>query len=654
VGGTVAAGLAVGLGLSMSLSTPGGGAAAVSQWNRFVQSVDRQAAAAQRAVGRCGATAGCTQTALEQETAALRSDVPLLDAVRFPSAQEQAQAAQIASLLREMGELAGGPIDRQAEYTDRLARPVLETYDRQGEVVNEVRYNPLYEESVRQVYGLGVVGCNYGPRPLPYTVHFALLYLLSQSDPGLACPVTLTASTAYVLSRYGSDGQRERYLPQLAVRSPGPFRDGATFVTEKQGGSDAGAAQTLAAPLAPGEEALVRERYGPGAEEIVRLTGEKWFASNADADLCLVTARPPGAPEGTKGLGLYLMPRRLADGGPNAYRLRRLKDKLGTPGLATGELELEGAFAELVTPPPEGFKHMLEALEFSRIANAAASAGIHRRVYLEAKLYADQREAFGGPLRRYPMVQQTIVTMLAELEAAEALAFCAARAFDAAVREASPEAIAFHRLTTALAKYRTGEVAVRNASRAIEVLGGNGYVEEYVTARMYREAQVLPVWEGPANIQALELLRTLAPRWRADLVLGRKVGEAAALAGQDARTQGLGALLERRWREAEEVLARLLREPGEAPRYARRLAEFLSEILEFSLLLREAAQGVRRGDERKLVLAWWLARLHLQPARAQGALEDLGWLDGVYGALTEERPVDGVRLPALEEEVSLR
>ena len=553
-------------------------------------------------------------------------------------------------LLMRMGELAGGPIDRQAEYTDRMARPVLETYDRQGNVVNEVRYNPLYEESVRQVYGLGTVGCSYGPQALPYAVHFALLYLLSESDPGLACPVTLTASTAYVLARHGSPGQIERYLPLLAVRQDGPFADGATFVTEKQGGSDAGLATTEARPLGSADAAQAAA-YGARDRELVRLYGEKWFASNADADLALVTARPPGAPEGTRGLGLYLMPRRLADGRPNAYRIRRLKDKLGTTGLATGELELDGAFAELVTPPGEGFKQMLEALEFSRIANAAASAGIHRRAYLEAVLYARERVAFGRPLSRQPMVQQTIVTMLAELTAATALAFAAAQGLDAATGDPTPENVAWHRLTTAIAKYRTGEVAVRNASRAIEVLGGNGYVEEYVTARLYREAQVLPVWEGPANIQALELLRTLTPRWRAQDLLASRLARVAESAAPAPQSRELGQLLVRRAADADEALRWVETHPEEAPVHARRLLDLLSEVLEFALVLEDAVTDLGTGDERGVVLAWWLARLHLAPSPRHGVGEDLAWLDGIYDALTAGEPVHGVRLPELGVEV---
>src|SRR5690606_23007954 len=235
--------------------------------------------------------------------------------------------------------------------------------------------------------------------------------------------------------------------------------------------------------------------------------GEKWFCSNADADVALVTARPEGAPEGTRGLALFVIPRQLPDGRLNSYQIRRLKDKLGTTSVATGEIELLRAQAELVAPPPQGFHRMMEALQFSRIDNAFGSAGLMRRAFLEAAVYAQQRWAFGSRLRDYPMVQETRLDMLTEWEAGLALALEAAAAWEAWLARDDQESRAWQRLVTALAKYRTAEDAVRNASRAIEVLGGNGYVEEFPTARLLRDAQVTPVWEGPANIQALELLR---------------------------------------------------------------------------------------------------------------------------------------------------
>lgn len=541
-------------------------------------------------------------------------------------------------LLERMGDLAGNAIDRQAEYTDRHARPMLDTYDRQGQVVNHVTYNPLYEESVRQVYGLGIVGVSYGPSPLPYTVHHALLYLLSQSDPGLACPVTLTASCAFVLNRHGSQRQKERYLPGLTVRAPGAFLDGATWVTERAGGSDAGAASTQAEPVGSADGAL---------DVLVRLTGEKWFSSNADADLALVTARPAGAEPGTRGLGLYLMPRLLDGGGMNHYRIRRLKDKLGTTGLATGEIELDGAVAELVSPPPLGFRHMLEALEFSRIANAVAASGIHRRVYLEAQLYAAQRSAFGERLDRFPMVQETIVSMLAELEASLLLSFEAVEALDAASFRGDERMLGWQRLVTALAKYRTGEDAVRNASRAIEVFGGNGYVEDYVTARMLREAQVLPVWEGPANVQALEVLRLLGGRHHTERLLLERVRSVAEVALANSAARELGALLLAEAQSLEAALGWLAQRPQEAPRHARRLMEWMADLLGVTLLLEQAAPELAVGDHRSLSLAWWLAASRLAPLPLHGISGATDWVSAAYPALTGGDAVGPIDLPAL-------
>ncbi len=554
---------------------------------------------------------------------------------------EQTHWQRALPLLQRMGELAGGQIDRQAEYTDRHGRPILATYDRQGAVVNTVIYNPLYEQSVREVYGLGIVGCTYGPERLPHSVHFALLYLLSQADPGLACPVTLTAATAFVLDRHGSASQKAKYLPGLTVCQPGPFLDGATWVTERAGGSDAGAAETVAAPV-PEE--------GPG---LFRLSGEKWFASNADADLALVTARPPGAPGGTGGLGLYLLRRQLDGGQINRYRIRRLKDKLGTTGLATGEIELDGALAEEVSAPPDGFPHMLEALEYSRVANAAASAGIHRRAFLEASIYAGQRTAFGGPLARYPMIQETVLTMLAEQEASLLLAFEAAAALDQVAFYGHGEEAGWQRLLTALAKYRTGEDAVRNTSRAIEVLGGNGYVEDYVSARLYREAQVLPVWEGPANIQALEVLRLIGPRYRADQVLLSRLRGAAQAAAETASSRELGRRLSAEVGALERALAWLSANPDQGYRHGRRLMDWMADLIETALLLERAEAELGRGDHRSLILAWWLLARGASGLPGRGLGADLSWLQSAYQPLVDGEPVPAVMLPELPEEVQV-
>ncbi len=495
-------------------------------------------------------------------------------------------------VLHAMGRLVGGPVDARAQFTDREWPPKLVHYDRQGQVIDRIIYNPGYLETVRDVYGLGIVGLNYrdfaAGRRAPYLLTFALGYLVSQADPGFYCPVTLTGACALVINKYASPELKAKYLPHLISMGDDdvPLQQGATWVTEIQGGSDVGANQTVA-------------RLEDGAW---RLYGEKWFASNADADICLVTARPEDAPGGTKGLGLYIVPRRLPDGSLNNYRIKRLKDKLGTRGLPTGEVALEGARADLLGSPPQGFKYMMEALGYSRLCNAIASVGIMRRAFLEAVVYASRREAFGQPIWRYPMVQDTLVRMLVDLEATSALVFLTAAVFDEVEWEGREDRRPWLRLLTALSKYRSGELAIPTASRAIEVLGGNGYVEEYVTARLYRDAQVLPVWEGPANIQGLEVLRVLGPKYRAHEPFFEHVNR--TLEGlEDPLACRLAAVVQRERQGLQQAMAHLAANPDDALFHARHLADYMADVLEATLLLDEADQALQAGDARKLVVA---------------------------------------------------
>ena len=362
---------------------------------------------------------------------------------------------------------------------------------------------------------------------------------------------------------------------------------GGTWVTEKQGGSDVGATATTARR----------------AEGGFRLRGLKWFASNVDGGLALTLARPEGAAGGGQGLGLYLVPAQDPDGAPNRYRIRRLKEKLGTRGLATGEIELEDAHALEVAPPPDGLRTMMAALGYSRIHNAMASAGIQRRAFAEALAHAETRSAFGQRLAAYPMVQDQLVEMQVRLEASVALAFAAARAFDAAER--TPAEQPWMRLVTALAKYLTAAWAITATSRAIEILGGNGYTEEYPTARLYRDAQVLTVWEGPPNIQALEVLRLAgagspglaAFDARLDSALNKPF---VATHPAFARPR---ALIAQARREAAALAAMIRGDEAEAPRQAHRLMDRMARGLASALLLEEAATDWAAGDARKAVVA---------------------------------------------------
>ena len=491
-----------------------------------------------------------------------------------------------AERLSSFGGWVASTVDEQADYTNRFAPPVLETLDEGGRPRSVVRHNPLYAAVHREVYERGIVGLNYGPEPRPYTLTFALGYLLAQSDISIHCPVTLTGAVAHVLDRFAPEQVRDAHLTAL-TRMDGTAATGGTWVTEKQGGSDVGATETVA------------RRTNEG----IVLSGLKWFASNVDGGLALTLARPEGAAGGGSGLGLYLVPARSPDGAPNRYRIRRLKDKLGTRGLATGEIELEDAHAVEVAPPPGGLRTMMAALGYSRIHNAMASAGIQRRAFAESLAHAETRSAFGNRLAAYPMVQDQLVEMQVRLEASVALAFAAARAFDAAQSE--PAEQPWMRLVTALAKYLTAEWAITATSRAVEILGGNGYTEEYPTARLYRDAQVLTVWEGPPNIQALEVLRLAgaespglaAFHARLDAILNKPFA-----ANHSAFVRARALIFQVR-REVAALTALIQEDEAEAPRQAHRLMNRMARGLAAALLIEEAAADWGAGDARKAVIA---------------------------------------------------
>ncbi|HWA44485.1 MAG TPA: acyl-CoA dehydrogenase family protein [Hypericibacter adhaerens] len=526
-------------------------------------------------------------------------------------------------MLGEFGAWVGDAVDRAAAYTDREAPPYLETYDAQGRVANRITRNPAWAAASREAYRRGVIGLNYVSDPAPFEVTFAMGYLLSQADVSLHCPVCMTGAVAYVLDRYGPPAVRARYRERL-TRMDGEALTAGTWATELHGGSDVGGTTTVA--RAEGDH--------------WRLNGLKWFVSNADGGLSLATARPEGAPAGTKGLGLYLVPIMLDDGGLNPMRFRRLKDKLGTVGVPTAEVDLTESWALEVAPPPDGFALMMAALEFSRIHNALASAGLQRRAFVEALHYAAERQAFGDAIVRYPMVQDELLAILVTLEAGTALAFEAARSFDIADRARAGDADetrVWLRLATALAKYMTGEDAIRACSRAIEIIGGNGYTYDHVTPRLLRDAQVMTVWEGPANIQALEILRLVAGRYGGDKVFTNRI--AAMLAAAPGPLGGQAQTVSAALKDWQDALALIRGGPAEAQRHARRLMALMADILAGALLLVEAGEGLKQGDHRKsLILQLFIEARFAAPAR-RGILPQRDWMHREFEALATDQPI---------------
>ena len=473
-------------------------------------------------------------------------------------------------------------VDAQANYTDRYAPPALETYDRSGNVVNRIVCNRWYDEQHQELYRRGIIGLPYAENAT-HLLTFTMGYLLAQADISLHCPVTLTGAVAYVLGSHAPDALRQRFLYDV-VRMDGHAKTGGTWATEQHGGSDVGATTTIA--VASGD------RYA--------LHGLKWFTSNANSGLAVATARPEGAAPGSAGLGLYLVPSHLEDGNPNHNRIRKLKDKLGTKGLPTGEIDLLGAEAFEIAPPPEGFKLMMEALEYSRVHNAVGSVGVQRRALREALSWARTRRAFGHVLSDYPMVQDELLRMRVQFEAGALLAFEAAIAFDET--QQSPERRTWLRLATALAKYLTAEYAIAATRTSLELIGGNGYTSDYPVARLLRDAQVLTVWEGPANIQALELLRLLAPRYG-----GWELYRARVQTVLDQLPDGLGNLrdaLQLRLQSDADAMAIAMRDENSAQRYARKLLHRMSQTLALALLCEAAGEAHGRGNGLPAHSAW--------------------------------------------------
>jgi alkylation response protein AidB-like acyl-CoA dehydrogenase len=400
-------------------------------------------------------------------------------------------------------------------------------------------------------------------------------------------------SVAFVLEKFGTEEQKNTYLPLLASMDGNSLEEGATFLTEIQGGSDVGATQTRA--VKNGDHYF--------------LTGEKWFCSNCDAGVIIILARTGEVP-GTKGLSLFLMPRYLSNGEKNRIAIRRLKDKLGVRAVASGECILDRAVGYLIGKEEEGFKIMAEALNISRMCTTTGSLGISRRAFLEAATYASKREAFSESLTEYPMVRETLLSMITEIEAVWALTSRMLLTFDQihTDHEKTEDGEVLLRFLLTLAKYRASENGVKHAREALELHGGNGYIEEYVTPRLLRDAQINTVWEGTSNIMALELMKLLhreAKRKKgADCVLFDQLYETLTKVHLLSLSPLVLLLTEERRKLIEEI-AILLQKPLKFQNvYARKMLDKVVDLACSVFLLEEAQYlKVEKNEDRLLKLA---------------------------------------------------
>ena len=527
-----------------------------------------------------------------------------------------------APLLESLAADAAGPLhDAGLDAENHPPRHV--PYDAWGRRVDRIETAAGWETQRRAAAAHGVVALPYEADALATwgagarVVQHALLHLYGPWSATYSCPVAMSDGAATVLRAPGVDPALvDRLLPRLLSRDPEVAWTSGQWMTESQGGSDVGRATTTARQDADGTW---------------RLYGEKWFCSATTSEFAIALARPEGAPDGSRGLACFVVPRyaHLAaappagpwprDTAPGLY-VHRLKDKLGTRALPSAEIRLDGAEAWPVGDPTEpGLRRMLALVQVTRLHNAAAAAAGMRRGLVLARRFAETREAFGLRLFRQPLHREVLTWLAVDADAAFALTGLCFALLGRQEVDGDAEAGALLRFAATLAKASTGKLAVANASEVVECFGGPGYIEDTGIPRLLRDSQVLPVWEGTTNVLSLDVLRALA---RDDALTPYLAHVDRAL---DVTGEWIGPVAEL-LRPVRDAVAEDARAAAAAPdngnvqARARHLMERMAHLLAAATLLDQAAYDLERGDARTALVAslWTRRRLLGDPAAGDG------------------------------------
>ncbi len=552
--------------------------------------------AANRPAARSGSSAIAPDTTGQNFYALDRSLQDLL-AIHLPDTL----LTHLEPHLQRLGALAGNELDACARLADRHT-PILHQRDKFGADVQSIEYHPAYRELERAAFGtFGIHAMSHAkgilgwPSTYPAAAKHAFTYLFNQAEFGLGCPINVTDGGAMLLSRFGSDALKAKYLPGLITTDMAKLTQGAQFMTEKEGGSDVGSLTTVA------------KQDG----DHYRLYGEKWFCSNADAPIAMLLARPEGAVSGTRGVGLFLMPRWLDDGSPNHYRIVRLKEKLGTRSMASGEIKFDGAIAYAVGRIDRGFVQMAEMVNWSRLSNGVKSTALMRRALHDAMTVANGRNVFGKRVITLPLARRQLLKMLVPLEQALSLCFVTADALDRAENPSAPsqDAAALLRILTPVLKFRSTRDARRVTGDALEFRGGIGYVEEFAPARLLRDAHLGSIWEGTSNIVALDAITRAVGRHSAESALSAdlhsRIAETRILPAPYADT--LKRLVDKAIGNAADVARH-----GEREAQARTATTLLYHVASAVTLAWEGGRiHERRGDATRLLYSRLVVDHHL-------------------------------------------
>ncbi len=488
--------------------------------------------------------------------------------------------------LKEMGEMAGGPL-YAFQLADRLNEPVHTPWDAWGNRVDHIEVSPLWRAAEQLAARSGLIALPYERRHAAWSrVHqMALVHLFTPSTDVYSCPLAMTDGAARTLSVSGNAPLRERALPHLTSRDPRQFWTSGQWMTESTGGSDVGLSQTVA------------RQDGQGSW---RLYGRKWFTSAATSQMALTLARPEGNPAGGKGLALFYLETRDAQGRLDHILVHRLKDKLGTRKVPTAELTLDGTPAQPVTGLSDGVRNIAPMLNVTRTWNSVSSVAYMRRAIALARDYARRRVAFGAPLAEKPLHLDTLADLQAEYEAALHLTFfLVERIGRDEADEASAQERDLLRLLTPIVKLTTGKQSVAVCSEALECFGGAGYVEDTGLPALLRDAQVFSIWEGTTNVLSLDALR-VAGQGGALAALQERVSQCAAATREPALRAATAAAGARVTAASEWLRAAA---PAALEAGARRFALSLGRSLALALLCRHAQWALEQGDRRPLAAA---------------------------------------------------
>lgn len=536
--------------------------------------------------------------------------------------------------LSEVGELMGGVIAERAEETDRQP-PRLDRYDRWGHEIDRIVMPATFEASKQDLVSASFDRPAFAAQAREAGVKLrpmqtAWSYLLNQAEIGMACALgTGTDMVEQSVERYAPDDVKARVRELAADGSL--IGETAQMFTERTGGSDLPAIETTATPVG----------------DAWHLNGFKWFASNANGRAFIVMAKPLGAPDGSKGVATFLVLLERRDGSRNGVRIRRLKDKLGTKAVASAEVEFLDAEAFLLGPDPSGagdagstsgqkaesgLARMMQMTNGARLGIAMMGLGCARRSLVEALCYARSREAFGAALIDQPLMQRKLAELIVDTEAATALVFDGY--LNSHLRIGAP-----------LIKLRVARLGITAASDAIEVHGGNGYIEDWPVARILRDAQVNTIWEGPDNILCLDVRRAIEREQAHEPFFERLRTAVSGIDHDPATVTAVSTHIDLTEQAVERWQAL---DPRTAEARLFPLAQLLADTYAGAVLLEHAGwEAEATGSDRGLLVARLYARNRLTSGDPLDAFDDAAedlerFKELLDGALLDDRPIDSV------------